>query len=155
MDISLNTTQSSSGNEFIDVRLKTSPTSIQLIKIMKRTNSSISLQYLNEMKSTETPLVFTKLSPGWNEISFFNTYKGSAVLNSSEVTFMFNPTEKMTLSEIKKQSSGTFDVVGCIQYLDTVKEINQTKQKIREAIVYDGTDHMPITLWNDLSPIWA
>ena len=55
----------------------------------------------------------------------------------------------MTLSEIKKQSSGTFDVVGCIQYLDTVKEINQTKQKIREAIVYDGTDHMPITLWNE------
>jgi len=105
---SLNSTQSSSGNEFFDVKLKTSTTSVQLIKIMKRTNSSVSLQYLNEMRSAGTPLMFTKLSPGSNGIFFFNTYKGSAIQNSSEVTFMFNPTEKMTLSEIKKQLTGTF-----------------------------------------------
>ena len=51
----------------------------------------------------------------------------------------------------KTQSSGTFDIVGCIKYIVAEEDLSSEKEnmKIREAIIFDGTDQMQITLWNN------
>lgn len=143
--------QSSAGNGFFDIRFKSSPTEMELIKIMKRTNPSISFQHLKTLTSSGTPLIFTKLSRGNNGVFFFNSFKGSRVETSTQVTFSLSQDELMSLAEIKTQSSGTFDIVGCIEYIDAEEDLSSEKEnmKIREAIIFDGTDEMQITLWNN------
>ena len=143
--------QSSAGNDFYDIRFKSSPTDSELIKIMKRTNPAVSFQFLRDLKSSGTPLMFTKLSQGNNGVYFYNSFKGSRIETSAQVTFSLAQDVEMSLSEIKKQSSGTFDIVGCIRYVTHVEDLSSQNEKVklREAIIYDGSDQMQITLWNN------
>lgn len=118
---------------------------------MKKTNPTISLQNLKDLKSSGTPVTFSKLSQGNNDVFFYNSFKGSRIESSTQVTFSLAIDAEMSLSEIKKQSSGTFDIVACIQYITPVEDVSSQNNnvQIREAIIFDGSDSMHITLWNN------
>ena len=56
---------------------------------------------------------------------------------------------KLTVKHIRCWSSGTFIVSGSIKWI--VHKHQRKNKKLQEAIIYDGTDHVKITLWEDQS----
>ena len=54
---------------------------------------------------------------------------------------------KLTIKQIKRQSSGTFTVSGSIKWITDMQQ--RKNKKLQEAIIYDGTNHIKITLWED------
>lgn len=56
---------------------------------------------------------------------------------------------KLTVKQIKCWSSGTFIVSGSIKWIVHIQQ--RENKKLREAIIYDGTDHVKITQWEDQS----
>ena len=54
---------------------------------------------------------------------------------------------KLTIKQIKRQSSGTFTVSGSIKWITDMQQ--RKNKKLQEAIIYDDTNHIKITLWED------
>ena len=98
---------------------------------MKRTNPEVSFQHLRDLKSSGTFLTFTKLSQGNNGVYFYNSFKGSRVETSAQVKFSLTQDAEMSLSEIKKQSPGTFDIVVCIRYINQVENVSSRNENVQ------------------------
>ena len=110
------------------------------------------MELLNDYKKASQPVAFVKLSPSTNGIFFFNSFRGSRIENSTEVCFAFNAACPMSIQDISKQTVGTFDVLGCVKWLNdiAVVETSNGEIELREAILYDHTGHIKFTVWNNL-----
>lgn len=152
--LSHHTDKSRAGNEFFDVKVKTSETEILTVRIMKSSNQSITMAHLMDLKQAQAPLVFTNLSSSSNGVYFFNSYKDSRIENSTQVTFPFANTEDLSISQIKTHTAGSFDVIGCIKFVGDVSEVQSAHDDktnfLRDALIFDEKDNMPLTIWNDL-----
>ena len=140
--LSFQTEKSRAGNDFFDVKVKASETETVTI-IMKNTNRSITHPYLLELK--ESQATFKNLSPASSGVFFFNSFKGSRIDKSSEVSFTFTNSTSSSTTQIKNHTTGCFDVVGCIKYLGEMTEIKSSHDEgkihnLREAILFDATE---------------
>ena len=66
--------------------------------------------------------------------------------------FSYTSNEKITIEGIKDQAAGTFDVSGCIKWLSDAMPVTINGDRtslLREAILFDKTTDIPITVWED------
>ena len=84
-----------------------------------------------------------------------NTYRGSTIDKNAIVNVKYNETRPLTVTEIK--STGTFSVSGCLKCFGEKQQINSrdsTTMKVwREAVLFDGLEHIQFTVWEDLIEI--
>ena len=53
--------------------------------------------------------------------------------------------------KLSKQGAGTFDVTACMKWLSEKIEVESTNVNyLRECVLFDGTDHILLTIWGDL-----
>ena len=150
--VSFNSQKSKVGNEFFDVNIKVSATEISIVRIMKNSNNNITASYLSNLKEAGAPMAFTLLSSSSNGIHFFNSYRGSRIQPSTEVNFSCDNNEKVSIDVIKQHTTGSFDVSGCMKWLSDIKAVTTQEEKtkhLREAVLYDETGDMPLTLWEE------
>lgn len=151
--MTVNSNVSKSGNEFIDVLMKTTETENAIIRIMKNSNSSISIGLLTGYKSSSQPVQFSNLSPSSTTGTFFfNSFRGSRIQTSNQVTFSYDSSAVTPIKEILCQNVGTYDVVGSLKWLKESIMVTTSNGELplREAVLYDGTGDIKLTVWNDL-----
>ena len=123
------------------MKIKTTETHISTLRIMKNSNQSFTQAYLIDLKQSQGPIVFTNLSVSSNGVYFLNSYSRGRTKHSTKVvTFPFSSTEN-------------FDVIGCVRFVGDVNEVKSTHDDktnvLRDLLIYDTNDSMPLTLWND------
>ena len=139
--VSVTSSVSKSGNQFIDVLVKTTETENEIIRIMRNSNSNITVGLLTSYKLSSQPVEFTNLSPSNTGIYFFNSFRGSKVQALNHVTFAYDSSARTSIKDVLSHTIGTFDVVGSIKWLKEsamVKTANGEKP-LREAILYDNS----------------
>ena len=83
---------------------------------------------------------------------FFNTLRGSRIEEGVSVSFKAEDQILLTISQLKDKLSGTFNVAGCIKWFSEEKTNNKfgVEKRLRECILFDGEDHIILTMWPDL-----
>ena len=150
--MTVNSHLSKSGNQFIDVLMKTTETENAIIRIMKNSNSNISIGLPTGYKSSVQPVEFSNLSPSSTSGTFFfNSFRGSKICSSSQVSFSYDSSAITSLKEIMRQNMGTYDVVGSLKWLKESVMVTTSNGELplREAVLYDGSGDMKLTVWND------
>ena len=85
----------------------------------------------------------------------FNTYKGSAIQKSASVDFNYNEKHFQKVDFIRAQNLGIFDIIGWIKFL-LGKKTSESPGKTnspREAILFDHTSDIGITIWGRIDTI--
>ena len=99
------------------------------------------------------PIVFAQLPSTSSGIKFFNSYRGSRVITSKQVQFMFDKELLIPTDEICQKTTGTFDVIACIRRLRE-KAMVQTSGGnavyVREVVLYDTTGHIILSVLSDM-----
>ena len=116
-------------------------------------NSSISIGLLTGYKSSSQPVQFSNLSPSSTTGTFFfNSFRGSRIQTSNQVTFSYDSSAVTPIKEILCQNVGTYDVVGSLKWLKESIMVTTSigELPLREAILYDGSGDIKLTVWNDL-----
>ena len=93
------------------------------------------------------PIKILKLYATLTGSIFHNSFHGNLIDENVLVNFKINDNMKLSIKQIKSWSSDTFTVAGSIKSI-TDKQQRENK-KLREAVIYDGTDHIKVTLWED------
>ena len=117
---------------------------------MKKHNPTISEQQLHSYISSGTPLKFTNVNIS-NGSNFFNTYTGSKIEVSASLPFNVTDTVHTSIIDVKSKTTGSYTVSGCLKWLDDSEKVivNHNEKKIRSAVLFDGTDHKRLTMWED------
>ena len=117
---------------------------------MKKHNPAISEQHFHSYKSSGTPLKFSKITISIGS-NFFNTFRGSKIEVLVSLPFNVTDTVHTSIEDVKLETTRSYTVSGCLKWLDTEKVVvNRNVQKrIRSAVLFDGTDHIRFTMWED------
>ena len=151
-------TSKGTGNHYYDVRLKTSPKDVNSIRVMTKQNPAIKRNLFQQKKDASQPVKMTQLTKTETGIVFFNSNCGSRIEDIPSVPFMNTPIDELNLIDIKDKFSGDFTIKGCIRWVKDVAEVpvnNHSETKagnarfVRDAIISDGTFHLPISVWGD------
>lgn len=119
---------------------------------MKKHNPTISEQQLHSYKASGTPLKFTKVTIS-NGSNFFNTYRGSKIEVLVSLPFNVTDTVHTSIIDVKSKTTGSYTVSGCLKWLDDSEKVivnRNVEKRIRSAVLFDGTDHIRLTMWEDL-----
>ena len=83
----------------------------------------------------------------------FKTFKGSVVQKSASVDFNYNEKHFQKVDFIRAQNLGIFDIMGWVKFLPGKKTIQSPGKtnSLREAILFDHTSNIGITLWRKLT----
>ena len=149
-------TQSKAGNEFFEVKFRTTETTCVTIRIMKLANQTITEDYLRRLNQEREPVTFKKLSKTPKGEFFFNTSKGSIIQKSTTVNFNFNQTHYLKVEAVKAHNLGILDAMGWVKYLPGNKSIQspgKVSTNIREAIFFDHSGHIGITIWGKFTQL--
>ena len=137
--------------EYFEIKFKTGVDQYTNIKIMKIQNPGITEEHLKALQSGAVPVKISKVYKTTSGSVFFNSFRGSMIEENATVNFKLNDNACLLLKDIKTRVSGTFTVKGCIKWL-TEENVKDTK-RLREAIFYDGTGDIKLTLWGTLLDI--
>lgn len=146
--VSFATFKSSAGNEGFDVKFQISPTNNVTVKIMKAANPYITDSYINNFKQAANPISLQNLNRGSNGIYFFNSSRGSRFETTNNVDFTYNPNKVSTIEQIKQGVIGEVNFIARIKWLFEKQDVGN--KFLRESVVYDSTDNIRITIWEDL-----
>ena len=119
----LETSKSSNGNAFFDVKLKISPKEHQIIRIMKKINNSINRKFFL-CKQGNAVVVRNVTKSNNSNISFFNQCYGSVLEDAKSMSFKLTDMEPMTLSEISEKVEGRYNFTVCIKWTEQEKTID-------------------------------
>ena len=142
-------TSKETGNKYFDVRLKTSGTTTDIIRVMTKQNPGIKIQLFKDKKFASQPVKLTNVTKVASGTLFFNSNRGSRIEDVSAVTFKNTPLKDLKLIDIKDKFSGTFTVKGCIKWLKEATQPSPSAGLVRDAMLADGTHHIPISILKD------
>ena len=81
-------TSKSNGNQYFDIRLKTSEKDIDIIRVMIKQNPNVKIRLFKDKKKSSQPITMTNVTKiEENEMLFFNSNRGSRVHDVSAVQF--------------------------------------------------------------------
>ena len=131
--------KSEAGYEFFKVKYKIAEASCVTIRIMKQTNQTITKNYLRRLNQERELVSFKKL---------LKTPKGDYFLNTSKADVGFNYNEKhfQKVEFIRAQNLRIFDIMGWMKFLRGTKTIQTPGKYLREAILFDHTSDIGITI---------
>ena len=138
---------SKNNREYFDIKLKIDVDQYSTVRMMKLQNPGITDEHLRSLQTGAIRIKISKMYATSTGSIFFNSSRGSSIDENVPVNFKINYNMKLTIKQIKCRSSGTFTVSGSIKCITDIQQ--RENKKLREAIIYDGTDHIKITLWED------
>ena len=130
--------------EYFDIKLKIDVDQCKTVRMMKSQNPGITEEYLRSLQTGAKPVKISKMYAISTGSFFYNSFRGSSNDENVPVNFKINDNIKLTIKQIKCRSSGTFTVSGSIKWITDMQQ--RENKKLREAIIFDGTDHIKITL---------
>ena len=117
--------------------------------VVTKQNPSIKIQLFKDKTFASQPVKLTNVTKVASGTLFFNSNRGSRIEDASAVTFKNTPLEDLKLIDIKDEFSGTFTVKGCIKWLKEATKPIPSAGLVRDAMLADGTHHIPISIWKD------
>ena len=100
-------------------------------------------------------MTVTQLTRTNSEIAFFNTNKGTKVMDALTIDFQYEERRDTAIKDLQQFKDGQFNVVGQIKWTAPTKEVfvkGNTKE-VRDSILADGTGSIPISCWEDLATL--
>eukprot|EP00794_Sanderia_malayensis_P002924 gene2924-3377_t len=151
--------RSSSGNEYFDISMKTSPNTVMKVRVMVKTAEREEKQKLFHEK-LNVPVLLKDLSEGYSGFAFFN--QRSTIEDGAEhVSFKCDEEKLIDLGSLEdKIILGTFCVRGLLKWIGDEKVVNVNKpsnapttKTVREAVIKDETGQISISLWEELTKL--
>lgn len=97
-----------------DIKVKTTPTEFVTVRVMKKTNITISKKIFQS--KIGKGVVLSNLSSSESEVLFFNKLFGSNISDAVALNFKYTNIIPMDLSELKTKSTGRYDFTACITW---------------------------------------
>ena len=113
---------------------------------MKKTNSGVRRDTFAD--KINKPVMLSHLTKSSGGAFFFNAYYGSRVVGVKKLDFQINDVEFLSISDVRKQSSGQFNVIGSVRWISEISTTPNGK-KVRDAVIADVTGHIVISIWEN------
>ena len=118
---------------------------------MKQTNQTITKNYLRRLNQERELVSFKKLLKTLKGDYFLNTSKADVIQKSVSVDFNYNEKHFQKVEFIRAQNLRIFDIMGWMKFLRGKKTIQTTGKYLREAILFDHTSDIGITIQGELT----
>lgn len=137
---------SKTGNTYYDVGFKISEQDNVIVRVMKKTNATLDSNFFVERIGKG--LMLSNMSKSdLQHIYFYNQYYGSTSVEI-KLNFKFTDLHYTKLKDVlNARISEKFNVIGFIRWISDTHNAGQTPKKVRDAIINDGTAHIPIAFW--------
>ena len=140
--------QRNSTNRYFMVKIRTSLTTSESIKVMDNKNQKRQL-FMDKLNSHQG-IILNNVGVTEDGCNFFNG-NDTYVVDTDRISFKYQENKVvLTVSELKSRTKGTFNIMG------TVKWLSESRQQLlrsgrtgtlREGVFLDDSGHMPITVW--------
>ena len=144
-------TKSEAGYESFKVKYKIAEATCVTIRILKQTNQTITKKYLRRLNQERELVSFKKLLKTPKGDYFLNTSKADLIQKSASVDFNYNEKHFQKVEFIRAQNLRIFDIMEWMKFLRVKKTIQTTGKYLREAILFDHTSDIGITISGELT----
>ena len=118
---------------------------------MKQTNQTITKNYLRRLNQERELVSFKKLLKTLKGDYFLNTSKADVIQKSVSVDFNYNEKHFQKVEFIRAKNLRIFDIMGWMKFLRGKKTIQTPGKYLREAILFDHTSDIGITIQGELT----